>query len=143
MISSTYGRRVIAGLILFGFVTAFLILCFVSRGGAATFDTVSLVIDKLLQHFVPLLAILVGFYFSERAVDEEGKATSIEALVLATFLVGCWSISPAVLLIASETLPAAMRLLDSVAVIGTSLASACLAFYFSKSGKSTLPRDDA
>ncbi len=135
MISSTYGRRIVAGLILVGFLVAFLALWFVSRGGAATFETVSPVINKLLQHFVPLLAIVGGFYFSELAIEEQGKSTTVEALVLATALVGCWALAPSILLLASETLPSAVRLLDSVAVIGTSLASACLAFYFSKSSK--------
>jgi hypothetical protein len=140
MIGSTYGRRIIAGLILFGFLGALLSLWFVSRGGAATFETASPIISKLLQHFVPLLAIVGGFYFSERAVEEQGRPTTVEALILATVLIGCWAVAPSVLLLASDTLPAAMRLLDSVAVIGTSLASACLAFYFSKSGKAARPR---
>ena len=94
-------------------------------------------IKKLLEHYVPLLGILAGFYFSERA-DAKGKSqTSIEAFLFALVVIGIGVLGPPVLIALGDTIEAALRLLDTVAVIGTSLASACLAFYFSKSGKAS------
>lgn len=135
MIHSLIGRRTILALILVGFVLSFAILWWVGRGGAISFQAASPAIKKLLEHYVPLLAILAGFYFSERAATDEGNKTSVETFAFALVLVGIWVLGPPVLIAVSETIEASMRLLESVAVIGTSLASACLAFYFSKSGK--------
>ena len=108
MINSTSGRRLLFGLILTGFMSAFLILWLVSRGGAATFESVAPVISKLLSHYVPLLALLAGFYFSERESLDQGQATSVEALVLAALLTGSWAFAPPILLFASDTLQAAI-----------------------------------
>ncbi len=134
-ISSVVGRRAILALILLGFIASFGVFWWVGRGGAISFPTAAPAIKKLLEHYVPLLAILAGFYFSERTLADKGSETSIEAFVFALVVVAIWVLGPPILIAASETIEGALRLLDSVAVIGTSLASLGLAFYFSKGGK--------
>jgi hypothetical protein len=136
MISANVGRRTLYALILFGFLSAFISLWVRCRGGSCTFESVKPVIASLLTHYVPLIGILVGFYFSERISTDTASATSLEALSLAVVLVGVWVLAPPVLLALSETGEAAVRLLESVAVFGSSLASASLAYFFAKTGKS-------
>jgi hypothetical protein len=137
LISSQSGRRIVLGLILAGFIASLLTLWFVSRGGAVTFETAKDVIARLLQHYVPLLSILVGFYFSERALAEDGARISKDTLILAIVLIGGWTLLPPVLLVACDTVNAAMRLMETVSTIGHSLTAACLAYFFSKSGQSS------
>lgn len=135
MTRSQVGRRIILVLILLGFIFSFMILWWVGRGGAISSETSSSAIKLLIGHYLPLLAILGGFYFSERAVVDQGSDTSIETVAFALIIVGLWVLGPPILIAISQTIEGAMRLLDAGAVIGTSLVSACLAFYFSKSAK--------
>ena len=135
MIRAAAGRRTLYALILTGFLSAFVVLWVRSRGGAATFDQTKPIIASLLTHYVPLLGILVGFYFSERASSTDAAPVSLDAFAIALVLVGLWVFAPPVLLGASETGAAAIRLLESVAVLGSSLASACLAYFFSRTAK--------
>ena len=121
--------------ILIGFIFSFVILAWVGRGGAISYEAAEPAIKKLLAHYVPLLAILAGFYFSERAIDARENQTSLETFVFAVIVVGLWVLIPPLLIAFSTTIEAALRFLDSVGVFGTSLGSACLAFYFSKSAK--------
>lgn len=136
MIRAVIGRRCILLFILMGFILSFCILTWVGRGGAISYQSAAPVIKKLLAHYLPLLAILAGFYFSERATKEEGASTTIETFVFALTVVLLWAFGPSALIALSDTIEGAMRILDSFAVIGTSLTSASIAFYFSKSGKS-------
>ena len=140
MIASVVGRRSILTLILAGVLLSFGILAWQSRGGAISYDSAAPAIKKLLEHYAPLLAIVAGFYFSERATPTEGSSTASETFILAVVFVGLWVLGPPVLITFSDSIDAAMRLLDSVGAIGTSLTSAAIAFYFSKSGKPGSPQ---
>lgn len=135
MIRSLVGRRALLAVLLIGFVLSFAFLAWVGRGGAISFQAAGPAIKKLLEHYVPLLAILAGFYFSERAVTDEGQKTSVETFMFASVVVGIWALAAPVLIAVSDTIEAAMRILETLAVIGTSLTSASLVFYFSKSAK--------
>jgi hypothetical protein len=114
---------------------SFIALAWTGRGGAISYDAAAPAIRKLLEHYVPLLCILAGFYFSERNMESGGNQTSTETLFFAVAIMGIWSSIPPVLITFSGTIESAVRLLESVGIIGTSLGSACLAFYFSKTGK--------
>ncbi|WP_414158481.1 hypothetical protein ACMGG8_22910 [Pseudomonas sp. BNK-45] len=135
MTRSHVGRRIILFLILLGFILSFVVLWWVGSGDAISPETNSSAIKLLVGHYLPLLAILGGFYFSERSVVDQGGNTSIETVTFALIIVGLWVLGPPMLIAVNSTIEGAMRLIDSGAVIGTSLVSACLAFYFSKSAK--------
>ena len=135
MIRSVIGRRTILALILTGAVLSFSVLYWVGRGGAISYAAASPAIKKLLEHFIPLLAILSGFYFSERTSNDEGNQTSVETFAFALVVVAIWVLGPPILIAFCNTIEAAMRLLDSFSIIGTSLTSACLSFYFAQSSK--------
>jgi uncharacterized integral membrane protein len=135
MTKSLIGRRIILVLMLSGFILSFIVLWWIGRNGAISFEAAAPAIKVLMQHYLPLLAILGGFYFSERAFVDQGGDTSIETVAFALVVVGIWVLGPPILIAISQTIEGAMRLLDSGAIIGTSLVSACLAFYFSKSSK--------
>jgi hypothetical protein len=132
MISSTVARRIILSAILMGFFLSFWTLWWVSRGGAASWPTIQPAIERLLQVYVPLLGILAGFYFAEQS-STKGSHTSIEAFGFAMVLICVWVFAAPVLIFFSATIEAAIRLLNSISVLGTSLASSALAFFFSKS----------
>jgi hypothetical protein len=135
MIQSLVGRRVLLALLLTGFLLSFAILAWVGRGGAISFQSAAPAIKGLLGHYVPLLSILAAFYFSEHAATDVGSSTSVEAFVFASVVVAIWSLAPPVLIAAADTIQASMRILETLTVIGTSLTSASLVFYFSKSAK--------
>lgn len=135
MIPSLVGRRSILSLILVGFLIAFAVLWWVGHGGAISYQTAAPAIKRLLEHYIPMLAILAGFYFSERATLDEGHQTSLESFVFAVMIVAVWVFAPPILIAASDTVEGSMRLLESITGVGTSLTSACLVFYFSKSAK--------
>jgi len=135
MIRSVVGRRCLLAVLLIGFVLSFAFLAWVGRGGAISFQAAVPAIKKLLEHYVPLLAILAGFYFSERVATDVGQETSVETFVFATVVVGIWALAPPILIATSDTIEAAIRILETLGVIGTSLTSAALVFYFSKSAK--------
>ncbi|MDW8227911.1 MAG: hypothetical protein RMJ60_08960 [Anaerolineales bacterium] len=135
MIRATVGRRVLLGLLMAGFLLSFAVLAWVGRGGAISFQSAAPVIKKLLEHYIPLLSVLAGFYFSERATADQGTSTTTETLVFATIVTAIWALAPPILVGAADTVDAAIRILDMLTGVGTSLTSACLAFYFSKSAK--------
>lgn len=133
--SSKTGKRFILAAILSGFLLSFVILAWASSGGAISFNAAEPAIKKLLEHYIPLLAILAGFYFSDRSLEPGDNQTSIETFIFSVAIVGIWSLIPPILIFFCDTIESGMRLLESVGVLGSSLGSACLAFYFSKSGK--------
>jgi hypothetical protein len=106
-----------------------------SRGGAATSATWVPAIERLMGVYIPLLGILAGFYFAEQS-STQGNSTSIEAFGFATLLICLWVFAPPVLIFSSATVETAIKVLNSIySVVGTSLASSALAFFFSKSAK--------
>jgi len=135
MISSRAGRLGLFVTILAGAVLTAAILAWQSRDGAISPEVVDREAKRLVGHYAVMLAVVAGFYFSERNAAGDGTSTAVEAFVLAMVLVGTWSLGPPVLIALSATIESAMRHLDSMSVIGASLASAALAFYFSRSGK--------
>lgn len=133
MVSSSTGRRAILALVILGFLASLCALWYVSLGGAVSFDAAQPLLVALLNQYIPLLAILAGFYFSERATIKSSVETSAETFLFAIFIVTIWVFGPPILLLATPTVEAAKRLLDTANVLGTSLTSGCLVYYFSKS----------
>ena len=135
MISSVVARRAILIALVAGFGLAFSALWFVSHDGAASWTTTGPAIGRLLEIYVPLLGILAGFYFAERPAVLKGRQTPIEGFAYAMVLICVWVFVAPLALLLSSTVDAAMRLLNSISVLGTSLAASALAFFFSKSAK--------
>jgi hypothetical protein len=135
MITARAGRRALMLFVAAGFLLSLITLLYEARGGAVAGNIVQSVIARLLKLYVPLLALMTSFYFSERGDLQEGrKETSLDTFILATTVAATWSLLPAVLLVISQTVEGALRMLDTFEVFGNTLAVAALAFYFSRSG---------
>ena len=134
MISSALARRIILITIVLGFCSAFAALWWVSREGAASWTTVDPAIRRLLEVYMPLLGILAGFHFAEQALSGD-KKISLETFLFAMVLISVWAFLAPLALLLNTTVDAAIRLLSSISVLGTSLAASALAFFFSKSAR--------
>lgn len=133
MISATVGRRVLLIIVVAGFAAALIILTVVGRGGAVTDEAAGPVIARLLRLYVPLLALMASFYFSERGQSRRGRGTTPETFWLATAVVFAWSFLAPILILLTEKVEGAVRTLDMFEVFGDTLAVAAIGFYFARS----------
>ena len=137
MISARAGRRALLVIVLFAFACAFATLAFVGRQGAVSGDVARTIIARLLRLYVPLLALMASFYFSDRGRSGRGRGTSPETYWFALVILVVWTFLPVVLLAFSDTVEAAVRTLDTFEVFGNTLAVASIGFYFAKSASNT------
>jgi hypothetical protein len=84
-----------------------------------------------LEIYTPLLGILAGFYFADQ--NNAGRLpVSVDAFAFSFSIVLAWSVVIPITIFMSETIEAALRLIDSVSVLGTSLTASAVSFYFAK-----------
>lgn len=135
MISLQVVRQVIAWIVLSAVMLTIIVFFSIARGGAISQEVAFPAANKLLNIYGPILAILTGFYFSNSKTTMAKKTASKESFFLALFFVGILVFTPPIIIGASETIESAMRVVDFFSGICTSISSACLMFFFSKSVK--------
>lgn len=97
-------------------------------------DTVS---AFLLSVYVPLVAIMAGFYFSEKSTTESRGKTGLETFLFAAFVTGVWVVAPPLFIIFAPQTVRAIEFLTQWRTWGESIAALAISFYFAKPGESS------
>lgn len=110
------------------------ILLFKARFRELPAATVTESIEGLLNIYLPLLAIMAGFYFAVRREAVDANACSRDTFLVALLLLGVWVLAgPAMLLL--FPVEEAIGYLKSFGSVGSTLAAGAVAFFFSKTGQ--------
>jgi hypothetical protein len=95
-------------------------------------DTVS---AFLLSVYLPLIAIMAGFYFSEKRTSATGGKTASETFFFAALVTGVWVGAPPLFIIFASQTAQAIELLTQWRTWGESVAALAVSFYFVKPGE--------
>lgn len=96
---------------------------------------VDIVSAFILSVYLPLIAIMAGFYFSEKHTPPAGRKTSLETFFFAALVAGVWVGAPPVFIIFASQTVRAIELLTQWRTWGESIAALAISFYFAKPGE--------
>jgi hypothetical protein len=101
------------------------------RDGGISWPAAQQAIKRIIEIYTRILGILVGFYFADQS-NMERESVSLDAFTFAFSIVLTWSMVIPITSFISETIEAAIRIIDSVSVLSTSLTASAVSFYFAK-----------
>lgn len=130
-ISSTNGRISLMAIIAVCFIGALLLLFSVFGGGAIGSENQSNAVFKILGFYIPLLTLIATFFFKENLGGTTGD-TSLEAFIVAVFIVLLWALTPILLLLSVTYIEDVLAYIDKLIPVGQSLALMALGYFFAK-----------
>ena len=125
-------RATIAWLVIFSIGTTALAVYWVSRGGAVSYEAAVPILNKLLGFYGPLLGIWSGFYFSGGKFFQSKIVLPVEIIYFTIAFLGGALLSPTIIILNTDTIDAAMRILNVISGFLTSIVSMCITYFFSK-----------
>jgi hypothetical protein len=129
--TSSIGRSVLLGCVLSLAVITVVALLYAGRGGAIGAENMGAVGQQLADMYLPLLGIMAGFYFSEKAAASGDYA--VGGLLFALFVLGIWLVIPLLLLLIPQfTVEDIIGYLRGAGPYGEALVAGTLTFYFSR-----------
>lgn len=130
-ISSGTGRVLLMSVMALCFTGALLSLSSVFGGGAIGSENQSNAFFKILGFYIPLLTLVVTFFFKEN-LGGTSNDTPLETLVVAIFIILIWSLTPILLLRSVWYIEDVFGYIDKLIPVGQSLALMALGHYFTK-----------
>ena len=135
MIKASLGRWALMLIVLGGFVFSVVSLFVLARGGAIHPDAVVDTLKSLLTLYLPLLTIMVGFYFSDGGETAHNRISK-EALFFSVAIAALWCVCPPLILIFGGPIESALAEIGAVATFGQTAATGAVTFYFAKASRS-------
>lgn len=132
MNKTVLNRIIIFFIIGFGFISSSIIILLFKKFGYISIGTAKSCFQNIEGIFFPLIAIIAGFYFSNKYRKAINKCTihTKEHFFVTLLIIVPISITPSILLVILDTVDSAFRVIDTYKMYGQAFCSAAITYYF-------------